>query len=307
MFNSSSICSSSVKRYNIFINAYSKILHFIFAVTITSYHRCAILALVPMNYNDHKQSALPMLSTAVTAAPISLPTFLSTNDAHSVLKSSCHCGQTSINVPVADLQYNSRVNDGKDTVQNNAAVDCYCRSCRRYHVAAFVSFVMAPTSGVTINGPIHTFRDICTEIGIVDRVHCSKCYTKLATRPRASAYYMDKTFINMGPLNDDSIPASLAKSWRQGRTSWQLDDQAPWINAMPKSNYEDEDYDENNDDDDDDNNQVAAFKQVPDTVGQQLRQQFLRGGCACGASRYRVDCTSPYMDEPGKGSYSTLR
>lgn len=212
--------------------------------------------------------------------------FLRTMPSNSLSSSSeiisqCACGSARVAITVdaatkpavVDLAV-SVSNDDNDAI---TAVDCHCRACRKYHVAAFTSYLVVPDSRVSIqtepSNSVRTYRDSCAELGEVERLACSQCHSKLATRPidetNAGMDSNDpKILVNMGGLVDSTIPDKLASSWRSQRTPWQSTQQATWTKAQPEFD-EDEHGDES-----------------PEPL-------VMTGGCACGQHRYRINYQSP--------------
>jgi hypothetical protein len=136
------------------------------------------------------------------------------------------------------------------------------------------------------------YRDACQHIGTVDRIYCSSCRTKLATKSTTTSlsfiqdHGVDDTsttkpstatstsasgdeimLINLGPIEDDSVPDAIWMDWQFQRKPWQLSDQAVWPTAT--ANWED-----------------LEFSQHPS-------MRNVQGGCACGASRYKIRYQPP--------------
>jgi hypothetical protein len=154
----------------------------------------------------------------------------------------------------------------------HSAVDCHCRPCRKYHSSAFTSYLVVPKDQVVVEGnSAQTYRDICFELGIVERIFCNQCYSKMLTRPKAGATLMDQTLVNLGPLLDDSVPNNYLDSWRTSRRIWQQSSETSWTRAKPQA--------PSNDDDED-------TTTAP-------RDGRLTGGCSCGASRFYIDYSPP--------------
>jgi hypothetical protein len=199
--------------------------------------------------------------------------------------SKCACGSASLAITVdTETKPVAAADSGEVDInkQDNAiltAVDCHCRSCRKYHVSAFTSYLVLPGSRVNIqtetSDGIRTYRDSCSELGEVERLACSQCHTKLATRPiekendtTSSSSDDSKILVNMGSLVDTTIPDKLAFSWRSQRTPWQMSQQASWMHARAEFE-EDEDAEED-----------------PEPL-------VMTGGCACGQHRYRINYQPP--------------
>jgi hypothetical protein len=232
----------------------------------------------------------PSLSTMATPSTTLSPIASSSSSSSTTttLKSKCHCGKTQLSIRLPDDMADS-FSGHATTTHAHFMIDCHCRSCRRYHAAALVSYLMVPASHVTVTDTqqslndapsIATYRDICMEVGIVERLYCQHCCTKMATRPKAGARYLDQILVNWGSIQDSSIPKNMGSLFRQQhqqqsttspsrvqRTQWQLDDRAVWEQATPAETTPSE-----ND-------------SVP---------HLFSGGCACGAARYRF--TVPHDD-----------
>jgi hypothetical protein len=193
--------------------------------------------------------------------------------------SKCACGSARLAITVdTETKPSAAADSGEVDKQDNAvitAVDCHCRACRKYHVSAFTSYLVLPESQVNIQAEtsdsIRIYRDSCSELGEVERLACSECHTKLATRPienETTSSDDAKILVNMGSLVDTTIPDKLAFSWRSQRTPWQTSQQASWLNARPE-------FDEDDHGDED-----------PEPLA-------MTGGCACGQHRYRINYQPP--------------
>jgi hypothetical protein len=249
-----------------------------------------ILLLLSSSCHSVNALTLPIMSSAAAAfnkwgdsANTSTLTSQSTNAV--TLTSKCHCGQTrlSIELPEDCLSREDFLLQSPSGPTSKLMIDCHCRSCQRYHASAFVSYCMVPQSAVTIQSAdkskptsmadlassnLSSYRDICMETGIVERLYCKHCSTKMATRPKAGARYLDQVLINWGPVQDKNVPKDWqktlcnmrAKSPKMQMTKWQLADRAMWGQAKP-------------------NQDGNTPKSMLTTI---------QGGCACGAARYRI-------------------
>jgi len=166
-------------------------------------------------------------------------------------------------------------NDGTGCEDSIAAVvDCHCPSCRKFHAAAFVSYLAVPsdwvrietavTSGTVAGGdldiarsgdigsslsqtnPFKRYADTCDELGTVERWYCPYCASKLATsRPLSQQHDQQEArrllFVNMGSIVDSSIPRQLAETWRSSRVQWQAASRASWALARPLAAHSDSD------------------------------------------------------------------
>ena len=121
----------------------------------------------------------------------------------------------------------------------------------------------------------------------VERILCRHCSSKLATRIVAD----DDTIkddekpilVNMGLLVDSTIPTKLQEQWRESEpVSWNSASRAAWAYARPS--YTDEDVDEYQ------THSLTTSTATESTNDNQETPSLrvLEGGCACGASRYRM-------------------
>jgi len=185
----------------------------------------------------------------------------------STITSTCACGLVSLEI--LDLTHNS----------TTTAVDCHCPKCRSYHAAAFVSYLVVSESSQirwrqphdnsqNSNTSIRIYRDQCFEIStnsttaVVERLFCSECCTKMASRIITTTDNDESPpnlsfLVNMGPLDDDTIPESLATQWQNHREQWQLDQKPKWPEATT-------------------------------TNTKKNQEVIITGGCGCGAHQYRL-------------------
>ena len=68
-----------------------------------------------------------------------------------------------------------------------------------------------------------------------------------------------KILINLGPIEDETVPEEVAVSWQKGRTQWQFDAKPRWPKARPK----------------------WQERRNPPVWN-------LKGGCGCGQSRFKI-------------------
>lgn len=178
--------------------------------------------------------------------------------------STCACGELSLRT--------------KDVDRKTNPIDCHCQRCRKYHVAAFATYI--PTKSVVWEGEPKTYRDHCQQTGDVERYFCSKCCTKMATRvisktdeknsEQSEQQQEDDAaewLVALGPVEESSVPKDLLDKWRACRDTWQLQSGSMWPVARP--NYK------------------APAK------GETMASRMVTGGCACGANRYSIDYEAP--------------
>lgn len=174
-----------------------------------------------------------------------LPSISLEND--KMLSSLCECGAVEIQFPASSVTTKPIDNIGNHHQDRNnndrtttAAVDCHCPSCRKYHVAAFTSYVQVPyhllkvvIDPLCLRNPLAsshdvlgTFRDYCSgSWGVpgaspipVQRIYCKQCSSKMYTKPILESSIdeikQELVFVNMGPLLDESIPSNLSLQWK---------------------------------------------------------------------------------------------
>ena len=231
-------------------------------------------------------------------APNHLPTkeqhSLDDLDPNTTIVARCQCRKAQLNIPlhgVLPLKH-------KDSYR--AAVDCHCPACRKYHVSAFASYLLARQVDIegddhtsdsqtpTNNANIQTYRDACVELGPVLRLQCQSCRTKLATRPlRVDGRHGHQWLVNLGSVDDRTIPRPLTKFLRAERRPWQWDRRAVWYQAAALADDDDEeahneDYYSLQRDKHDSKNNALTKPQSANT------DRCITGSCACGQSKYRI-------------------
>lgn len=141
-----------------------------------------------------------------------------------MLRTRCHCGQCSFEVRV-------RGTGGEPPRE----VRCHCRGCRRFHSSAFGAFAAVAGEDApkdwTFGGKAIMRRDVCAELGEVDRVLCARCFTKLATLPfdeegrRAAGC---SALLALGSVEDASLPEALSLHWQTSSEDWQMSASSAW-------------------------------------------------------------------------------
>jgi hypothetical protein len=185
----------------------------------------------------------------------STPTMPWRHNRHEIT-SRCVCGKVRLVVPYSAIKAQMQMQLQQQQKVEEVVADCHCRSCRKFHAAAFATYLLVPHEHVTIyinenddndNSSVKTFRDVCHHVGgPVERLFCASCCTKLATRPivvlssdvvngdnnnsmdTADAVhgatattpttttpgpYDHLTFVNLGAVDDRTIPAAWAAQW----------------------------------------------------------------------------------------------
>jgi hypothetical protein len=172
-----------------------------------------------------------VVATSPTKPPSSSQLNLNMESKHKIL-SQCACGKVQIQV---QLPTNSDI-----------AVDCHCGKCRKFHVAAFASYLVVPEDQVSWgdnndNGedPWQRYTEDCDEVGTVERIFCKHCYTKMASKPisKEDKEKPKTMLVNMGGLIDKTIPKNYKEAWKKGRTQWQESSRPAWAQAKPPRVY----------------------------------------------------------------------
>jgi hypothetical protein len=197
-----------------------------------------------------------------------------------VLQSQCHCQQVvvEIQLPLSTIPKNRLL---------PRVVNCHCRSCRRHHTAAHVSYFIlreqeqnkTDKSIVSIRqgqDKIGKLSSKCKEFGDLERWYCTDCSSKLMSVATTLDVHADaavppatKYLINLGPMDESSIPNNICQHWKAElklpKNNVQLDQASRWHGALPP-------------------------KRMQQNV--QSNAQWL-GGCSCGACQYRITIPEP--------------
>lgn len=174
--------------------------------------------------------------------------------AATVLQSTCHCRRVVINTTLS-----------RDNADD--ALKCQCCHCRRHHTSAFVCFIRASKSRVSVyqgSESIVKVASSCKREGNVARWCCSSCSSKLLTECDGGSY-----LVNLGPMIEDTIPQQIAAKWR-GQFIKEEDvalaaDETTWYNSFPERGK----------------NKNKLDKPPTDTCW--------TGSCSCGTSSYEID------------------
>ena len=156
------------------------------------------------------------------------------------LRSSCRCGRCSFAAPAPAFA---------------DAIRCHCVACRKFHTSAFAAYVVlaaTPDFGASVT----TIAGRCAILGDVERVVCSACSSKLATRP-LTGEDAGTTLLALGCVEDESVPAATARRWQRTFDEWSIATAARWWTA------------------------VAERRGGGET-------RVLRGGCSCGSCRFEA-------------------
>lgn len=171
-----------------------------------------------------------------------------------VISSKCACGRLRMDIPI---RYGPNI--------QHRLIDCHCSACRRYHVSGLVRYLHVPASDlIGVGDTAMRFRDSCNSLGSVDRTYCNVCKSKLlTTRVNQNDDGETGVYVNMGPIDDATLPDDLAEAWKQSPvTQWNANMAASWVNAQP--GYQ-----------------------------QPLPSSRTSGGCTCGACQYDYQLKAP--------------
>ena len=204
--------------------------------------------------------------------------------------SECACGKVKLHIRLPNA------NDKQSSASSATAVDCHCPACRKFHIAAFGSYVEVPSDRVEYileedegrQSSLQTYQESCSELGPVERQFCRHCYSKMATKPITGAstsiaassqeetsllqsstttatHNPDKrVLLNMGGFVDETIPKAYQNAWKSSRRAWQqAESQATWAKARPP-------------------------RRIPSGGMPSLQSTATTGSCACGKCRYQI-------------------
>ena len=151
-----------------------------------------------------------------------------------ILQSTCNCGKV-----IIDISLPADVN-----LQKNVW-NCHCESCRRYHTAAYTSFVKVSEDQIHIHqGQENIGKSVssCQSLegaaadDSIERCYCIKCSSKLLSKDK----YNDCYWVNLGPIKEDTIPKTNANRWKkqlqQIENNIHTDNSScKWLHALPDS------------------------------------------------------------------------
>lgn len=117
--------------------------------------------------------------------------------------------------------------------------------------------------------------------GVMERWYCTECSSKLMSIVSESSKdgkmsnnegHSDDCWVNMGPLNEDTIPASYSNRWKeqlkQIENNLSIDNTSCWTHALP--NYR---------------------KPQPSSTSPIASPIVWTGSCSCGSCRYQISIT----------------
>eukprot|EP00928_Gymnodinium_smaydae_P023834 TRINITY_DN19506_c0_g1_i1.p1 TRINITY_DN19506_c0_g1~~TRINITY_DN19506_c0_g1_i1.p1 ORF type:complete len:374 (-),score=85.16 TRINITY_DN19506_c0_g1_i1:263-1384(-) len=115
----------------------------------------------------------------------------------------CRCGACRFEVPESAVLSRRRSAEADLELE---MINCHCGRCRSAHAAAFATFVEVRTADVRVlegRDVVSVRADACDFLGNeVLRVHCSSCFSALATFAR----HGDSVLLTAGCLDVDSLP-----------------------------------------------------------------------------------------------------
>ena len=244
--------------------------------------------IAPFGFPDSSRT-IPTTTTTTTADP--------TN--HVMISSRCSCGSVLIEFPYPKSNTTTSITS---PMHSSSVIDCHCPTCRRYHMAAFVRYLEIPANGVSVLGDsVVRYQDSCSDLGVVQRIYCRRCSSKLLTR-RSSTDSPSSTnsgrnrwpmpplsqqvtqqqqpssqatvLVNMGAIDNESVPNNIMDQWRDTNVQkWSQHMEASWARTSVF---------DLKDKDDDNNNIIRKPSSIKVT-----------GGCTCGKCRYEFDFQAP--------------
>jgi hypothetical protein len=238
--------------------------------------------IAPFGFPDSSRT-IPTTTTTTTADP--------TN--HVMISSRCSCGSVLVEFPYPKDNYTVSMTSPAHT---SSLIDCHCPTCRRYHMAAFVRYLEIPANGVSVLGDsVVRYQDSCSELGLVQRIYCRRCSSKLLTRrsvdssnsgsnnrrsmpPLSHQVSQPSTqstvLVNMGAIDNQSVPKNIMEQWRDTNIhKWNPNMEASWARTTLFDLNADEDCDS------------IIFPKPP-----AIR---VSGGCTCGKCQYEFDFKAP--------------
>lgn len=234
----------------------------VFGITLL----CTLYAALERKHRIHRSVIL-----AITA--IMADYSISTASSATILKSQCHCRGVVLDI---------RLPSSPDHVNLSRVLNCHCRSCRRYHTSAYVSYLVLPERSdqpvVSIRQGQDKMRKIpsqCSEFSeSVERWYCRDCSSKLVSVAKQSKAAKGGTFqtylINLGPMDESTILDDVCQQWKQQlihiSSNRQLDQSSSWHRALP------------------------AKRRRPQAAPP---ASCWTGGCSCGACQYRITVPEP--------------
>ena len=232
------------------------------------------------------KSSTPLLCTIMTNYRPSLESSLHATgnfESSILLQSECHCGKVVMDISLP-REYSS---DESVKVWN-----CHCCSCRKYHTAAYVSYLQIPKDWVSISnqGMIGKYISSCSSKynnvnKVIERWYCTECSSKLLSVYTTNASGIESAqeqsndyLINLGPINSDTIPQTQSHQWKQQlkqiennlQSSEEPSCSCRWAGVLP-SNTE---------------MSYSARRKM-----QMSTATMWSGGCECGACKYEITLT----------------
>jgi len=181
-----------------------------------------------------------------------------------ILQYTCNCGKVIIDISLP----------ASTNLQKNVW-NCHCETCRRYHTAAYASYINVSEDQINIHQgqkDIGKFVSSCQSIegaadDNIERWYCTKCSSKLLSKDKYNNCY----WVNLGSIKEDTIPKSNANRWKeqlqQIENNIRTDSSCKWLNALP-------------------DNTVTTSKR--DKPPEETRWT---GGCICGKCQYEISIT----------------
>jgi len=127
------------------------------------------------------------------------------------IRSKCNCGKVVIDVTVTvsldDPNDNNDDDDDGTTTNTDAAINCHCEACRRYHTGPFASFLKANDSKIVVvkgKNKIEKYTSNCNELGPVERWFCGRCSSKLLSISKKGGLAAEDQFIISNNNNNNN-------------------------------------------------------------------------------------------------------
>ena len=238
--------------------------------------------IAPFGFPDSSRT-IPTTTTTTTADP--------TN--HVMISSRCSCGSVLVEFPYPK---DSTTVSTTSSAYSSHVIDCHCPTCRRYHMSAFVRYLEIPANGVSVLGDsVVRYQDSCSGLGLVQRIYCRRCSSKLLTRrstdsvnsginnrrsmpqlPHQTSQLPSQStvLVNMGAIDNLSVPTNILEQWKDTYVhKWNQNMEASWARTTLFDLNEDDSIDSNS-------------YQKPPAIK-------VTGGCTCGKCQYEFDFKAP--------------
>jgi hypothetical protein len=193
-----------------------------------------------------------------------------------VIQSQCNCRRIVLDITLPKYYDDAFVYSKAKQLQAQVC-NCHCIRCRKYHTSAYTSYLKVAKHQVSIrkgedmigkftllaDHTTSTSADYCDH-GKLERWFCTGCSSKLQSIDKVNE--IQYCLVNMGPLNEATIPLSYTSKWRedlkQKENNLHSESMACWTIALP--------------------NYTSSSTTIP---------PIWTGSCACASCQYEIKIT----------------